>query len=488
MATDIETLILGGGPAGLSCGMELCRAGKRFAVVEKESQVGGLAKTLQLGDFRTDIGPHRFYSKNRYLYEFIEDLLGEQWIQVQRFTRFYVQGKFYAYPVRLTNALKNMGLASATRVLRDYSLEQFRNLVGLGRRDTDFESYVVSRFGRELAHFNMINYTEKIWGIPCHQISADWASQRISGLSLFSAVRAALTQSKGPRSLVDAFYYPDRGTGLIYEAIRKRLEAAGNDVLLNAVPIKIRHAGDTISQVDVRRDRETVTYQPSYLVNSTPILRFLRLFDPLPPDAVLAAAGRLHYRAQVYLFLTIGKERAIPDNWIYFPDKEIPFGRISEMKNFSKKMSPQGRTSLLLEFFVFEGDATWTMRKEELLHRCLPHLEGIGLVDRREIIDTYLFRQPDVYPIYRLGYQEALGTIKSWLDRFENLFYIGRPGRFRYNNQDHSIEMGILAARSIIENKRYDMEAIAAKDEYFEKGALPYRRSFQHQVIEDRGA
>lgn len=488
MSTDIETLILGAGPAGMSCAMELCRAGSRFAVVEKATQVGGLSKTLQLGDFRTDIGPHRFYSKNQYLYEFIEDLIGERWIQVPRYTRFYVEGKFYQYPLQLANALRNMGVSSAFRVLRDYAIEQAKRPLRRSDNDRDFESYVVSRFGRELAHFNMINYTEKIWGIPCRQISADWAAQRIAGLSLLGAVRGALGRGTKARSLVDTFYYPDRGTGLIYEAIQHRIEEAGNDMLLEARPVTIRHTTNTIQDVVIRRNGDEVSYRPSWLVNSTPILKFLRLFNPPPPDHVLEAANSLDYRSQLYLFLTLDKEQSVPDNWIYFPDKTIPFGRLSEMKNFSAKMCPDGKTSLLLELFVFEGDAMWTMEKDDLLTRCLPTLEHLQMLERREIIDSYLFRQSDVYPIYRLGYDQHLNVIKSWLDGFENLLYIGRPGRFRYNNQDHSIEMGILAARSILDGKHYDFDAVGSTKEYFEDGALPYRRSFQHQVLEDRGA
>ena len=202
---------------------------------------------------------------------------------------------------------------------------------------------------------------------------------------------------------------------------------------------------------------------------------------------MLEAAKRLEYRAQTYLFMTIDKERVVPDNWIYYPDHTIPFGRLSEMKNFSGKMSPPGKTSLFLEFFVFEGDEIWRMNQEQLLELALPHMEQMGLVRRSEIIECHLLRQTNVYPVYRLGYQEHLAKIKSWLDTFENLYYIGRPGRFRYNNQDHSIEMGMLAARGIVEHRRCDFDHIGGEKEYFEKGLLQYRASFQHQVLEDRG-
>ena len=488
MAQYVETLILGAGPAGMSCAMELHRAGRRATVVEKEAQVGGLAKTLQIGEFRTDIGPHRFYSKNKYLYDFIEDLLGEKWIQIPRFTRFYVEGKFYLYPVQIGNALKNMGWRTAFRVIRDYCWEQLRGAIGFGRAETNFEDYAVSKFGRELARFNMINYTEKIWGIPCKQISSDWASQRIAGLSLFSAVKAAFTKNPGPRTLVDSFYYPELGTGLIYEAIAERISKGGSTLLLRSTPMKVRHDGRSIVEVEVNHCGETVVFRPTYLVNSTPILKFVRMFDSPPPPDVLEACNQLDYRSQVYLFITLNKAQAIPDNWIYFPDKSIPFGRVSEMKNFSKRMAPEGNTSLLLEFFVFEGDDIWNMDREQLLARCMPHLERIGLLRRDEIIDTHLFRMSDVYPVYRIGYREHLDRIKKWLDGFENLLYIGRPGRFRYNNQDHSIEMGILSAQSILKGCRMDIENVGAEREHFEKGLPAYQKSFQHQVLEDRGA
>jgi len=257
--------------------------------------------------------------------------------------------------------------------------------------------------------------------------------------------------------------------------------------LMRSTPMKVRHDGRSIVEVEVNYSGEIVVFRPNHLVNSTPIIKFVHMFDPPPPADVLEACNKLSYRSQVYLFITLNKERAVRDNWIYFPDKSIPFGRVSEMKNFSKRMAPEDKTSLLLEFFVFEGDEIWNMNREQLLARCMPHLESIGLLRRGEIIDTYLFRISDVYPIYRIGYRQHLDCIKKWLDSFENLLYIGRPGRFRYNNQDHSIEMGILSAQSILKGYRMDVENVGTEHEYFEKGLPQYQKSFQHQIIEDRG-
>ena len=267
MATppSIDTLILGAGPAGMSCAMQLQRHDKRLAVVERESQVGGMARTLRFGQFRTDIGPHRFFSKNQDLYEFIEGLLGEQWIVVPRFTRFYVDGKYYSYPIQMGNVLKNMGPVTALRIIRDYAAERIKALVGSESRDASFENYVVSRFGRTLAQFNMLNYTEKIWGIPCSDISADWAAQRISSLSIWSAVRAAFIKNPGPKTLVDHFYYPDLGTGLIYEAIQERLTEADQEVLLNSQPCEVRHHGHMIRESgrDHARGQARLRRQPT---------------------------------------------------------------------------------------------------------------------------------------------------------------------------------------------------------------------------------
>ncbi|TSC57565.1 MAG: amine oxidase [Candidatus Peregrinibacteria bacterium Greene0416_19] len=471
-----DILILGAGPAGMACAMELCRAGRGMTMVEKAPQVGGLAKTLQFeepdGTYRTDIGPHRFYSKNPYLYRFIEDLLGEQWRKVPRHTRFYVRGKFYDYPIRLANVLRQIGIVSAGRMARDFLWERMRSLVHRDPPRT-FEEYAVREFGRSLASFNMLQYTEKIWGIPCSQISVDWAVQRIGGLSVFATIRKALfSRSQGPKTLVDSFYYPSRGSGLIYEAIRDRIQAAGSRLLLRTEPIRILRDGLRVTEVTVRTAEGEHAFRPSSVASSIPITRAIELFDPPPPSAVREAAAGLRFRAQVYLFLTVNKPSVTRDNWIYFPDTSIPFGRVSEMKNFSAEMCPAGKTSLFVEFFCFEGDEVWQASKEDLFDRTMTVLERIGLLFRSGVTSVHHIRAAHVYPLYDLDYDRRLTVILEWLDGLENFYAIGRPGRFRYTNQDHSLEMGILAAQSILTGTRQNLDA-GAENEYFEKGMLP---------------
>ena len=480
-----ETLIIGAGPAGLACAMELSRKGKTCSVVERDHQVGGLAQTIKIkeGDdvFLTDIGPHRFFSKNQYLYDFIEDLLKEEWRRVPRLTRQFVDGKYYNYPVNFGQVVRNLGLLRSARIGIDYFIARIRYDV-FKKPMLTFEDYVVANFGRALAEFSMINYSEKIWGIPCADIHPDWAKQRISGLNLWSVLKNAIglggsgKGKQGPKSLVDEFYYPQFGTGRIYEEIGKHLVKSGTDIHVNSEPIAVRHDGKRITEVDIKTPDGIETIKPKNVVESVPLTAFLDLLDPKPPAKVLQAAKNLRWRNQVYLFLTLNKEQVTADNWIYFPQKDIPFGRTSEMKNFSKDMCPEGTTSFFVEFFAFEGDDIWTMPKEQLLEMVMPYFEKWGFFTKEEIRQSYLMKRSHVYPVYDTTYKANVEKIRDYLDELENLIYVGRPGRFRYTNQDHSLEMGIIASRMILEGRRMDMDAVGAENEYFEKGPIYEKR------------
>lgn len=476
-----EILVLGAGPAGLACAMELSRQGKSCTVVERDEQIGGLAKTLTVkeGDdvFLTDIGPHRFFSKNQYLYDFIEDLLEEEWRRVPRLTRQFVDGKYYNYPVNFGQVVKNLGFWKSARVGIDYFLARLRYDV-FGKPLKTFEDYVVANFGRTLAEFSMINYSEKIWGIPCAEIHPDWAKQRISGLNLWSVLKNAvgLGSKKGPKSLVDEFYYPQFGTGRIYEEIGKHLVETGTEIKTHSQPIAVRHDGKRVTEVDVQTPEGVQTLKPQHVVESVPLTAFLDLLDPKPPQEVLTAAANLRWRSQIYLFLTLDKEQVTEDNWIYFPQKDIPFGRTSEMKNFSKDMCPEGKTSFFIEFFAFETDELWSMSKEQILDLVMPYFEQWGFFTRDEIRQAYLWKRSHVYPVYDTSYKGNVEKIRDYLDQIENLIYVGRPGRFRYTNQDHSLEMGIIASRMILEGRRYDMDTVGAENEYFEKGPIYEKR------------
>ncbi len=470
-----QILVLGAGPSGMACAMELSKSNKTSLIIEKENSVGGFAKTLEFKDqdlsFRTDIGPHRFFSKNPYLYEFIEELLGKDWILVKRQTRQLIDGKFYDYPVNALQAFKNIELDKSIRMGFSYLFALLK--YGLAKKQiVNFEDYVIANFGRSLGEFNILNYTEKIWGLPCNQIHPDWAKQRIKGLSLFSTLKAAFKKNNGARTLVESFFYPRYGMGSIYEEIANRVTKSGSKLEIDSCPTKIFHNNGKITKVDLMIKGKSKSVEPSHLISSIPITEFISILSPAPSKEVTDAIANLKWRSQVYLFITLNKEKITDDNWIYFPCKDIPFARVAEMKNFSKEMSPADKTSLFIEFFVNEEDKIWNMDKDELFNFAMPYFERLNLFKKGEVRNYYLFKKTHVYPIYDLNYSRYLEIIKKYLNQFENLFYIGRPGRFHYTNQDHSLEMGILAAKSIIENRRYELDDIGNDDEYFEKGFI----------------
>jgi len=454
----------------MAAAFELDKAGRSFVVIEKNDEVGGLARTLQYGEFRTDIGPHRFFSQNKYLYDLIKDLLGERWITVDRLTRFYINGKFFLYPVELKYALSNVGFYKAFRILFDF-LSQRLKKVFVDQTPTTFEEQVILDFGKTLAELNILNYTEKVWGLPCCEISPEWAKQRIRGLSLKEVIKKSIMKSKkGPKTLVDRFYYPDSGTGLIYEQIKEKILNSRNILKLSSYPVKIVHNACRIKEAVIDAQGQNQVIKAKYVISSIPITEFVTLLDPEPPSEIIKAARSLRFRSHVSLFITLKRSSVFPDQWIYFPDKEIPFGRIMEPKNFSRKMAPSDKSSLLIEFFCWEGDEIWSTGKKGLFESSIGWLEKLGFIKRKEVINYFLHKEKYAYPVYDLNYKEHLGKIKDYLGRFKNLQLVGRTGCFRYNNQDHALEMGILGARSIIEGKQYNIEEVGAEQEYFERG------------------
>jgi protoporphyrinogen oxidase len=468
-------LILGAGPAGIGAAYELDKAGKPFTVIEKNDRVGGLSRTFEYGEFRTDLGPHRFYSKNRYLYDVAEELLGESWKKVQRLTRFYVNGIFFLYPVELKSALRSVGLKKAFAILADYLLEQSKKMFNK-TKPASFEEQVVSDFGRTLAELNLLNYTEKIWGLPCSEISPDWAKQRIKGLSLKEVMKKALMKSKeGPKTLADEFHYPDSGSGVLFEKIGEKIQKGCGMLKLNSYPTKILHDGSTIGEVIVNIEGHSQAMQPEHVISSIPVTEFLSLLEPPVPEEVSRAAGRLRFRSHVSLFLTVDRPSIFPDQWIYFPDKEIPFGRIMEPKNFSRKMSPENKTSLLLEFFCWEDDRIWRADRNELLDSSIGWLEKFEFIRRKDVIDFHVNREKHAYPVYDLDYKEHLSRVREYLGQFKNCQCVGRSGSFRYANQDYALEMGMAGARAVLEGREDGMESLEREQEYGEGFRLPER-------------
>ncbi|MBN1792152.1 FAD-dependent oxidoreductase [Candidatus Woesearchaeota archaeon] len=465
-----KVILLGAGAAGLACALKLSEAGKKPLIYEKSTQIGGLAKTLSFKEgnlvFRTDLGPHRFLSGNKQAYEAVRSLLEKELLTVRRSTRQFIRGKFYDYPIRPVQAFMNIGLFRAGLLLASY-LKSAAYYRILRKSPNNFEEHIESQFGKSLGDFCMLNYTEKIIGFPCKKIHPVWANERIAGLNLLSVIRNAVLnedeESKkdkaagsSPKSLVNEFHYPRYGIGSIYTRMLDHVSKKGGKLHLNAEPSRIKMAGKKIYSIEFKGGGNDqgggveAVRNPSFVVSSIPITELIKRITPLPPKKVRDAAGRLKWRSQIYLFLTLNKRQVTRDNWMYFPDNEIPFGRISEMRNFSRQMSPEGKTSLLVEFFVDENDATWKMGSKQLLDHALPHLERIGFLKKEDVRNHYVIRISHAYPLYDLGFEKNLELVMGYIDKVENLTCIGRSGRFRYNNQDDSIEAGFSAAEKII--------------------------------------
>jgi len=481
MTPSVDVVILGGGPAGMACAWELAKERIPALVVDRNDRAGGLARTLEYelpgaGTFFTDIGPHRFYSKNLYLYAMMEDILGPDWIRVERFTRFFIDGRFFHYPPQILDVIRSAGPLRLSRMAFDYARTRARGIFPR-RPIANFEDYAVRTFGRALAELNMLNYTEKIWGVPCRTISPDWATQRISGLSVREVLKKAFRRGagSGAQTLTSTFFYPRGGAGVPYERMREGIEdLASSTVRLGARVVRLKHTGEAVHAAvieDAGGVRETIPCLDC--VSSIPITDLVAILDPPPPPEVLEAARSLRYRSQVYIFLMLDRDRVGPDNWVYFPDASLPFGRISEPKSFSEAMAPEGKTSLFVEHFCFEGDRVWSADPRRLAMEDIAILDRLKFIRREEVLGWRVHREKDSYPLYDIGYRERLAIVRDYLARLRNLQCVGRAGRFRYNNQDHSLETGILAARSIIEDRPFDLESVGAEGEYFESGYVP---------------
>lgn len=452
-----DILVLGAGPAGMAAAFELYRSGMPFTLVERRDAVGGIARTLQYKEFRSDIGPHRFYSDNPYLHEMIRDLLGERWVPGERLSRFYIRGALYDFP-KIRGGLLVAGPSRVARIGLDYLWERLKG--PFAKKPVTFEEAVVSGFGKTLAELFVLDFTEKFWGLPCSRISPDWARERMFDISMGRMAKKLLSGSRvDTRNLADKFYYPDTGIGLLYDSMLERMGKGGH-IMLNSRPVRFSHDGKRILKVEVEGEGRRSTFAPAHVLSSVPISEFLGMLEPRPPAGVLDAAGHLRFRSHVSLLITLNKEQVFPDNWLYFPDREVPFARVMEPKNFSRKMSPEGKTSLLVEFFCQYGDPVWNAGGRDLFGLSVAWLEKMGFITRDEAMDYVIIdKERYAYPVYDLEYKRWRSMVKAYMDGFENLQPISRSGGFMYNNMDTAMEAGILAARNAVEGRRYDIES-----------------------------
>ena len=456
--------IIGAGPGGLTAGLELSEHGYQVSVLEKSAVVGGLARTENHNGSRFDIGGHRFYTKISEIQKLWKDMLGSEFIKVPRLSRIYYLGQFFKYPINPMQVFINLGLVESVKIFISYLWAKLFP----SKEEDNFEQWVINRFGRRLYEMFFKTYTEKVWGIPCVQISAEWAAQRIMGLSIGSTIRNALLRDKSVKSLIEEFHYPSKGPGMMWEAFADRISKSGGSVEYNANAISLKHNGTQIISLGVKISEESKDFNSGNIISSMPIDELINKLEPAPPENITNAANSLNYRAFILVGLVVDGD-LFPDNWIYIHSPDFRVGRIQNFKNWSSEMvSDPNLSNIGMEYFCSEGDDLWSSSDESLIELATKELAKLGLSGDQKVVDSVVFRQKKAYPIYNQNYQKKLKAIQNYLSRFENLQTIGRNGMFRYNNQDHSMLTGLLAARNIM-GEENDLWNVNTERSYYEE-------------------
>lgn len=516
-------LIIGAGPAGLTAALELIRHSDiKPIVLEADSQVGGISRTVNYNGNRIDIGGHRFFSKSDWVMQWWQDILpidpqanSEETINISyqgknrdveinstprdpdsimlvrnRLSRIYYEGNFYDYPVKLNlTTIKNLGFFRMANIGMSY----IRAMM-FPRKEHNLEDFLINRFGKKLYETFFESYTEKVWGVPCREISPEWGAQRIKGLSISKALLHFIlspfkrhdisNQKKGETSLIERFLYPKYGPGQMWETVTEMVNSSGGEVRLNQYVNKLKLDNDVITELSATDSNgETHTFRPDWVISTMPVRNLIESLETEMPKSVYDTATGLPYRD----FLTVGlllrkmqpnsQAAAIsdnqmpPDNWIYIQDPGVRLGRVQIFNNWSPDMVNDGNTIWLgLEYFCNEGDDLWDMQDEAMKEFAAKELQKIGLIDVHDVLDGVVIRMPKAYPAY-FGTYDNFDEVRKFTDSIENLYLVGRNGMHRYNNQDHSMLAAKTCVESIVSGQRDQAQlwSVNAEDDYHEE-------------------
>jgi protoporphyrinogen oxidase len=472
--TSQTTLVLGGGPAGLTAGYLLSQANRSALVFEAEDQVGGIAKTVERDGYRFDLGGHRFFTKSIEVETLWHEVLGDEFLRRPRMSRIYWNNRYLDYPLRGSDVIRKLGPIELMRCMASYARAALRR----NKTDDSLEDWVSNRFGRRLFELFFKSYTEKVWGVPTTEIRAEWAAQRIKGLSFFSAAKAAFFGNKDNKvkSLISEFNYPRFGPGQMWEAMRGAIEQQGGEVRLSSRVDSMELDGARIASVVV--DGETFE-SPEAVISSLPLREVVEMITPTAPVEVLDAARGLRYRDFLTVALVLDGADPFPDNWIYIHEPRVRVGRIQNFRSWSPWMVPDpDKACVGLEYFCFAGDDLWMMDNDALVALAASELERLRLAPASTVDRGFAIRVPKAYPIYDADYAERVATIRGWLDGIENLQQVGRNGLHRYNNSDHSMLTAMRAVDNLLTGAHHDIWAVNAESVYHETDVAdehPYR-------------
>jgi protoporphyrinogen oxidase len=472
--TTQTTLVLGGGPAGLTAGYLLGKAGRPVVVLEAEDQVGGLAKTVERDGYRFDLGGHRFFTKALEVDDLWHEVLGDEFLRRPRMSRIYWNNRYLDYPLRGPDVIRKLGPLELARCMGSYLVAAAKPK---GKEDS-LEEWVTNRFGRRLFELFFKSYNEKVWGVPASEIRAEWAAQRIKGLSFFSAAKAAFFGNRGNRikSLISEFNYPRYGPGQMWDAMTEAIAAQGGSVLLETPVTRLELAGSRVVEIEAGGESYTL---PEAVISSLPLREVVRMASPAAPPEVLDAANGLRYRDFLTVALVVDGEDLFPDNWIYIHEPNVRVGRIQNFRSWSPWLVPDPTKACVgMEYFCFAGDDLWSMDDADLVDLAAGELERLRLAPEGKVDRGYAIRVPKAYPIYDAEYAERVAVIRRWLDGIENLQQVGRNGLHRYNNSDHSMLTAMRAVDNLVAGAEHDIWAVNVESVYHEthvEDEHPYR-------------
>jgi protoporphyrinogen oxidase len=483
MAEKYDVIVIGAGPAGLSSALRLGRQGKSVLVLEKEDHVGGLCATLSNGDSIFDLGGHRIISKDEEVMQEVLTIMGDELDIRNRKSQILLKGKFFEYPLDMKDLLKKMPLSTTMASGFSYIFTKIARLI-FPHNDVSLKDWVTNRFGKKLYDIYFGPYTEKLWGMSPDEISADFSSQRISLISLTDVLLRMLKLKKGtPKTYASKFYYPKKGIGRLCERFADEVIANGGQVMLSSNVEKYHLEGNQLVGIEAGGKE----YTANHFINTSPMPELLQKLDPIAPQDLIETSRRMRFRSLRFLCCTFNVPKFTDNNWIYISEPKYLFMRLQDLRNWSPHLVPEGKSALVLEISCARGDEIWDAPTETLLKRCMEDLEKIGISPgiTDKLINYADTRNEHAYPVYDLDYKQRIRSVLGHLLQIENLTTCGRQGLYRYNNMDHSIKMGFLAAKRVAEGGPMDdILAIASEAAVFEGGSKFHKQDTRDYTID----